>query len=333
MMDCMATVNQIAKAHTTARLETVADAVSRANRWSAALIEAGFETALKNEYSGFDGQAVIVGDNPTSESELCAIEESLGLALPPSYRDFLGDAGSLTFLNNWWDETTPSNSLADEAKTWRREVKSVHGHTPLVAARESLGLLRFSDYKNHMGEWIYLCDFRDSANEAPHFLWFHDDIFGEQADLDWVLSIEEQTAATRAARARQSAAGFALVETPLTRQLDGILACDESQRDKLIRVEAMQSAIERAEADELYTCLHGIRRAIKSKKLCEQRESLLVALRRDGEAADAKLPALDRQSLQSDAKAPGSFGTFDEWVAGVVDAIIEDVTAALNSDA
>ncbi|WP_338864704.1 SMI1/KNR4 family protein [Myxococcus stipitatus] len=153
--------------------ETFSEAISRGNTWLAELKAAGHGAVLEAEF-GDCARAVEQGA-PVEPSLLARAEAELGFEFPPSYRDFLLQVGSVSFLNSWWDATTQPERLVASARTlmdrnngfpWRDSV--------LFQGMEAPRLLRVCDHHNG-DDWFYICHFRDAAREAPLYLGYHDE--------------------------------------------------------------------------------------------------------------------------------------------------------------
>ncbi|WP_342375257.1 SMI1/KNR4 family protein [Myxococcus stipitatus] len=153
--------------------ESFAEALSRGNTWLAELKSAGHSAALEAEFGECE-QAVVQG-RPVEPALLEQVERELGFALPPSYRDFLSRVGSVSFLNAWWDATTPPEMLVSHSRSLMdRSHDFAWRASALFRGIESPRLLRVCDHHNG-DDWFYVCDFRDAAGEAPLYLGFHED--------------------------------------------------------------------------------------------------------------------------------------------------------------
>lgn len=241
-------------------------------------MDGGFGPQLEVEYNcgNFSGDAVVRTAKPASESEIVEVEDTLGFGLPTSYRRFLLDVGGLSFLNCWWDETTPVVRLVDESLRLRDEVAAQRcNRSPLIQACTPLQLIRFCDFHNHAGEFIYICNFRDEGFECPEFLWFHDDVFGKQDDLDWVNRVAARVSKLKDKEPRSSHGGIEAVVTVLTGRVEQVLATNVTQREKLKAFGDLVDEVSDATDGELLTALHRFRKAINSKKLAEARDAMI----------------------------------------------------------
>lgn len=303
---------------------TVAAIIERANRHAAELVERGLGDRLAEVFRLEPGWLIQEGE-PASEAEVAAVEAELGFGLPPSYRRFLLEHGSLTFFNHWCDETTAVGDLVAESRSLAEQVVMTHGRDPLVAAiADAPRVVRFADFHNHTAEYIYICNWRDPAGESPSFMWFHDDIFTDAGDLAHVESI-----ANSPPPPPRPAGGVEPVTTDLTEAVDAILGGGDNQRARLAAIESELGAhLDDAGGAELLCALHAIRRGIKSKKLAAQRDELIDRWRDDG--ATGPLARLARPTLGEPAPAPKGFGTFAEWLDDRVDRQIEHIADRLG---
>jgi hypothetical protein len=295
--------------------ERVAAIIERANRHAARLIERGLVDRLR-EVFGVEPGWLIEGGEPASEDEVRAVEDGLGFALPPSYRRFLLEHGQLTFYNHWCDETTPVGELVEISRSLAAQVVETHGRAPLVAAiAGNPHIVRFADFRNHTAEYIFIANFRDAGGEAPSFMWFHDDVFGDAADLEYAERVARE-AREHAVRPAVDGGGVAPVDTELTRALGETLGGDGNQRDRLAAIEReLGERLAAASGAELVCALHAIRKTIKSPKLAARRDELIAGWH------EGPLPRLARRA--DPAPLPRGFDTFADWLEGRLERQIE----------
>ncbi len=290
--------------------ETLNEIVANANTFAQGLVELGLGPTIKQEVRVDPGWLLRQGQ-PASSSVVDNAETALGFALPPSYRRFLLDAGSLMFCNYWCDETTPIDELARVSQQLVPQILETHGTSPLVQAMQPPQVIRFADFHNHTAEEIFIANFCDADGEYPHFMWMHDDAFGDAGELQHVCSVVEQAASWKAGSAPTE--GIVPVTTELTEALAALLARSGSQRDKLDALEnELGTRLDAAAGDELICCLHQVRGGIRSPKLRDRRDALVEQWRGDSLPGSAPLPKLARP--RAPRPKPRGFGTFEDWV-------------------
>ncbi|WP_428261655.1 hypothetical protein [Haliangium sp.] len=151
---------------------TVEQAIAHTRAWLDELRRGGFAELIERSY-GADAQVIEPGPGGYDEVRLQAVEAELGLALPPSYRRFLHTSGQVTFLNSWRDQTTALEKLVERSRALETGILEIHARSPLVRAMgDQLRVIRFCDYQNYSGEWMYLANARDAYGESPALLWF-----------------------------------------------------------------------------------------------------------------------------------------------------------------